>query len=92
LPNVPTVDESGVRGYDAASWYFVLAPAKTPKPIIEKLSTAMTKIVAVPEIKATLVADGFEPAGYSPQESAKFLQDELKKWASAISIAGIQPE
>jgi tripartite-type tricarboxylate transporter receptor subunit TctC len=92
LPNVPTVDESGVRGYDAASWYFVLAPAKTPKPIIEKLSSAMTKIVAVPEIKATLIADGFEPAGYSPQESAKFLQDELKKWASAISIAGIQPE
>lgn len=92
LPNVPTVDESGVRGYDAASWYFVLAPAKTPKAIIEKLSTTMTKIVAVPEIKATLVADGFEPAGYSPQESARFLQDELKKWASAISIAGIKPE
>ena len=92
LPNVPTVDESGVRGYDAASWYFVLAPAKTPKAIIDKLSTAMTKIVSVPEIKATLVADGFEPAGYSAQESAKFLQDELKKWASAISIAGIKPE
>ena len=92
LPNVPTVDEAGVRGYDAASWYFVLAPAKTPKAIIDKLSTAMTKIVSVPEIKATLVADGFEPAGYSAQESAKFLQDELKKWASAISIAGIKPE
>ncbi|MGP1609188.1 MAG: tripartite tricarboxylate transporter substrate binding protein [Burkholderiales bacterium] len=92
MPELPTIGESGVRGYDAASWYLVMAPAKTPKNIIEKISTAMTKIVAVPEIKATLVADGFEPAGYSPQESAKFLQDELKKWASAISLAGIQPE
>jgi tripartite-type tricarboxylate transporter receptor subunit TctC len=92
LPDVPTVDESGVPGYDAASWYFVLAPAKTPKHIIEKISTAMTKIVKVPEIKTTLIADGFEPAGYSPQESTKFLQDELKKWASAITTAGIPPE
>ncbi len=92
LPDVPTVDESGVAGYDAASWYFVLAPAKTPKNIIDKLSGAMTKVVSVPEIKATLVADGFEPAGYSPQESARFLQDELKKWADAIRISGIQPE
>lgn len=92
LPDVPTVDESGVAGYDAASWYFVLAPAKTPKHIVDKLSGAMGKVVAVPEIKATLVADGFEPAGYSPQESAKFLQDELKKWAEAIRISGIKPE
>ena len=92
LPDVPTVDESGVAGYDAASWYFVLAPAKTPKNIIDKLSSAMTKVVSVPEIKATLVADGFEPAGYSPQESARFLQDELKKWADAIRISGIKPE
>lgn len=92
LPDVPTVNEAGVAGYDAASWYFVLAPAKTPKTIVDKISTAMTKIVSVPDIKAALIADGFEPAGYSAQESAKFLQDELKKWASAISLAGIQPE
>lgn len=92
LPDVPTVDEAGVAGYDAASWYFVLAPAKTPAPIVDKLSGAMTKVVSVPEIKATLVSDGFEPMGLSPQESAKFLQDELKKWAEAIRISGIKPE
>jgi len=92
LPDVPTVDESGVPGYDAASWYFVLAPAKTPAAVVDKLSGAMTRVVSVPEIKATLVADGFEPMGLSPQESAKFLNDELKKWAEAIRISGIKPE
>lgn len=92
LPEVPTVDESGVPGYDAASWYFVMAPAKTPAAIVEKLGGAMAKVLSVPEIKATLVADGFEPMGLSPQESAKFLQNELNKWANAISVAGIKPE
>lgn len=92
LPEVPTVDESGVPGYDAASWYFVMAPAKTPAAIVEKLGGAMAKVLSVPEIKATLVADGFEPMGLSPQESAKFLQNELNKWANAIRVAGIKSE
>jgi tripartite-type tricarboxylate transporter receptor subunit TctC len=92
LPDVPTVDESGVPGYDAASWYLVFAPPKTPSRIVEQLSSAMTRIVNVPDIKSALVSDGFEPAGYSPAESAKFLQTELKKWATAISLAGITPE
>jgi len=92
LPEVPTVDESGVPGYDAASWYFVLAPAGTPKNTIELLSKEIVKIVNVPEIKTTLVADGFEPAGYTPEESARFLQEELKKWANAIRTAGLKPE
>jgi len=92
LPGVPTVDESGVPGYDAASWYFVLAPAGTPKKNIELLSREIVKIVNVPEIKATLVADGFEPAGFTPEESARFLQEELKKWANVIRTAGLKPE
>jgi len=92
MPGVPTIDESGVPGYDAASWYFVLAPAGTPKNNIEFLSKEIVKIVNVPEIKATLVADGFEPAGYTPGESARFLQQELKKWANVIRTAGLKPE
>ncbi len=92
MPDVPTVDESGVPGYDAASWYFVLAPAKTPKDIVNRLSRTIVKIVSSPEIKSTLIKDGFEPAGYTPEASAKFLQDELKKWADAIRISGIKPE
>ncbi|OGA46148.1 MAG: hypothetical protein A3F74_04095 [Betaproteobacteria bacterium RIFCSPLOWO2_12_FULL_62_58] len=92
MPGVPTVAESGVPGYDAASWYFVLAPTGTPKNHIELLGREIVKIMNVPEIKATLVADGFEPAGYTPEKSARFLQGELKKWASAIRTAGLKPE
>jgi tripartite-type tricarboxylate transporter receptor subunit TctC len=89
MPDVPTVNESGVPGYDAASWYFILAPAGTPKSNIDLLGREIVRIMNVPEIKATLVTDGFEPAGYTPEESAKFLQAELNKWAGAIRTAGL---
>jgi tripartite-type tricarboxylate transporter receptor subunit TctC len=92
LPDVPTVDESGVRGYDAASWYLVLAPAGTPRNVVERISRDIVKVVNSADIKATLIADGFEPAGLTPQDSAKFLQEELKKWADAIRVAGLKPE
>ena len=92
LPNVPTVAESGVPGYDAASWYFVFAPAGTPRSNIEMLSKQIVKIVNSPKIKATLVNDGFEPAGYTPAESAKFFQEEMNKWAKVIRTAGLKTE
>ena len=92
LPNVPTVAESGVPGYDAASWYFVFAPAGTPRSNIEMLSKQIVKIVNSPKIKATLVNDGFEPAGYTPAESAKFFQEEMNKWARVIRTAGLKTE
>ncbi|MDH3317209.1 MAG: tripartite tricarboxylate transporter substrate binding protein [Gammaproteobacteria bacterium] len=90
LPDVPTVDESGVPGYDAASWYFVFAPAGTPRSNIEMLSKEIVKIVNSPKIKAILVGDGFEPAGYTPGESARFFQEEMKKWANVIRTAGLK--
>jgi len=92
LPNVPTVAESGVPGYDAASWYFVFAPAGTPRSNIEMLSKQIVKIVNSPKIKATLVNDGFEPAGYTPAESAKFFQEEMNKWAKVIRTADLKTE
>lgn len=92
LPDVPTVSESGVSGYDAASWYFVLAPGGTPQNVVNRISSEIVKVVASDSIKATLISDGFEPAGYTPQESAKFLQAELNKWADAIRVAGVKPQ
>lgn len=92
LPDVPTVAESGVPGYDAASWYFVFAPAGTPRSNIAMLSSQIVKIVNSPKIKATLVGDGFEPAGYTPTKSARFFQKEMEKWANVIRTAGIKTE
>jgi tripartite-type tricarboxylate transporter receptor subunit TctC len=92
LPDVPTIDESGVPGYDAASWYAVLAPAGTPKNVTGLLGKEIVRIMAMPEVRGRFANDGFEPAGTGPAEFAKFLNAELAKWEKAIRMAGIQPE
>jgi len=92
LPDVPTMDESGVKGYDAASWYAVFAPAGTPKSVVALLGKEIVKIMATPEVRGKFVNDGFEPAGTGPAEFGKFLHEELAKWEKAIKAAGIKPE
>ena len=92
LPNVPTINESGVPGYDAATWYGLFAPAGTPKIAVDVLSREVVKIMSVPEIKERFASDGFEPVGNTPEEFAKILKEELVKWAKVMKIAGIKPE
>ena len=92
LPDVPTLNESGLPGYNAASWYALLAPARTPKKILETLSREVVKIMRVPDVRERFANDGFEPAGYAPAESAKFLREELVKWAKVVKAADIKPE
>jgi tripartite-type tricarboxylate transporter receptor subunit TctC len=92
LPEVPTIHESGVPGFDAASWYAVFAPARTPKGTVTLLSKEIVRIMNTPDVRQRFANDGFEPAGTSPAEFAKFLRVELAKWAKAVEMAGIQPE
>ena len=92
LPDVPTLDEAGVPGYDAASWYAVLAPAGTPKPVVARLGKEIVQVMAMPDVRGRFANDGFEPAGTGPAEFGKFLRAELAKWDKAIKAAGIQPE
>jgi tripartite-type tricarboxylate transporter receptor subunit TctC len=92
LPDVPTIDESGVPGFDAASWYAVFAPAGTPKNVVVVLSKEIVRIMKVPDVRERFANDGFEPAGTGPAESAKFLRAELVKWAKAVELAGVKPE
>jgi tripartite-type tricarboxylate transporter receptor subunit TctC len=92
LPDVPTIDESGVPGYDAASWYAVLAPAGTPKGVVALLGKEIVRIMTTPEVRGRFANDGFEPAGTGPAEFGKFLRAELVKWDKAIKAAGIKPE
>jgi tripartite-type tricarboxylate transporter receptor subunit TctC len=91
LPDVPTIDESGVPGYDAASWYAVLVPAGTPKPVIAVLGKEIVRVMAMPDVRGRFANDGFEPAGVGPAEFGKFLRQELAKWEKAIKAAGLQP-
>jgi len=92
LPNVPTIDEAGLPGYDAASWYGLFAPAGTPKNVLGMLGREVVKIMSVPDIKERFASDGFEPVGSGPAEFSKFLHTELVKWAKAVTMAGIKPE
>ena len=92
LPEVPTIDESGVPGFDAASWYAVFAPAGTPKSVVAVLGKEIVRIMNVPDIRERFANDGFEPAGTGPAEFARFLRAELVKWAKAVEMAGVKPE
>ena len=92
LPDVPTIDESGVPGFDAASWYAVFAPAGTPKNVVAMLGKEIVRIMNVPDVRERFANDGFEPAGTGPAEFARFLRAELVKWAKAVEMAGVKPE
>ncbi len=92
LPDLPTVAESGVPGYEAASWYGILAPAKTARPIIDRLNREIVAIVRLPELRDRLIAEGAEPAGNTPDEFAAYIKRELARWAAVIKNAGIRPE
>lgn len=92
LPNVPTVQEQGVRDYEALQWHGFFAPASTPEGLINQLHGAVVKALARPELKSKLAAEGADVVGSSPAGFAAFFQQELVKWNDVAKRAGIQPE
>jgi len=92
LPDVPTVAESGLAGYDSTQWYGVLAPAGTPKEIVARLHDAIVHALRDPEVGKRLAADGAEAVGSGPEEFAAFIKSETEKWARVATAAGIKPE
>lgn len=92
LPNVPTMVESGVKGFDASSWYGFFATAGTPRPIVARLSSEVSKILQRDEIVKLLVAEGAAPVGNTPEEFSSHIRTELVKWREAVRAAGVKPE
>ncbi len=84
--------EAGVPGYDTSTWGGVLAPAGTPKAVIDKLNTAINRALAAPDVRERMLAAGIEPVGGSPAQFAGFIQTEMVKWAKVAKNAAIQPE
>ena len=91
-PNIPTVAESGVPGFDVTAWYGVSAPAKTPRAIIDKLHAEFVRALKSPDLRERLVAQGADPAGTTPEQYTAFVQNEITKWAKVIKAAGIKGE
>jgi len=91
-PQLPTVSESGIQGFEASSWQGLLAPAGTPKEIVQKLNDALVKILASNELKQSFAASGVQPAPSTPAEFRQFIQAENQRWKSVATAANIQPE
>jgi tripartite-type tricarboxylate transporter receptor subunit TctC len=92
LPDVPTLDESGVPGYEMRVWYGFFAPAKTPKAIVTRLYGDTAKALKTEEVKTRLATIGTEPVGMPPEEFQPFVRAELQKWAALAREVGIKPE
>jgi tripartite-type tricarboxylate transporter receptor subunit TctC len=91
-PEVPALNESGLPGYEVVNWYGVIAPAKTPPPVIAKLNAEIRKILQAPDTKSRLQAQGFETAGNTPEEFDAFIRSEVGKWSKVVKQAGIKPD
>lgn len=91
LPDVPTAAEAGVQNYETFGWLALLAPANTPKPIIDKLYKALDEAVKDPTVSARFVEQGAEPVSPGPDELKKFIASETVKWHDIIKKAGIEP-
>ncbi len=92
VPDLPTVAESGVPGFDISTWYGVWAPAGTPKDIVNKVAAEMAKVLQQPAVRERLAALGAEPAGNTPEEFAAYCQSELAKWSRIVRQSGAKAD
>jgi tripartite-type tricarboxylate transporter receptor subunit TctC len=92
LPEVPTMSESGVKGFEWRTWASLVVPLATPKPVIERLHAELAKAVQSPDVRDKLVAQGLEPIGSAPEVVTQWTQDGLKRMAAVAKRAGIKPE
>ena len=87
-PELPTIAESGLAGYDVSSWQGVFAPAGTPRPIVAKLNAQIVKILAMPDVRERLTSLGADPVGNTPEQFAAYVKAEIAKWAPIVKATG----
>ena len=92
LPDVPTIAEAGLPGYEATIWLGIMAPAGTPKPIVDKLNAEINKALAKADTKAAWAKQGAVPIIMTPAEFDKYLRGDIEKWAKVIQTAGIKAQ
>ena len=92
LPELPTITEAGVPGYEVTNWWGIVVPAGTPRSVIDRLNKDLTAIVASPETKKRFETEGAEPLSMSPEEVGRFIAAETAKWARVVKDAGIRAE
>jgi tripartite-type tricarboxylate transporter receptor subunit TctC len=91
-PNIPTTAEAGLPGFEVSTGFGLFAPAKTPRPIINKLYNEVAKALKLTEVRERLASQGAEPIGSTPEQYDAFVRTEIAKWQKVCKDAGIQPE
>ncbi|KQT08040.1 tripartite tricarboxylate transporter substrate binding protein [Ramlibacter sp. Leaf400] len=89
LPDVPTLDEAGVKGYESLSWSGIVAPAATPRPVVTKLNRAIDRVLKMDDVRQKLAAMGVEPVGGAPEAFSRHIRVENEKWGKVVKAAGI---
>ena len=92
IPEVPTIAEAGVPGYEVVQWFGILAPAATPREIVTRLHSASVRALQDPQVKQRFLADGGETVGNSPEDFANTIRSDLAKWGKLVKQAGIKPD
>lgn len=92
MPEVPTFDESGLKGYDVTGWYGLLAPGKTPMPIVNRINRELQQVLVDAEALKRFAIAGIEPVQGTPQDFAALIRREIPKWAKVMKAAGVEPE
>jgi tripartite-type tricarboxylate transporter receptor subunit TctC len=92
LPELPTVAESGVPGFEVVAWNGLMAPANTPKDVIAKLSQELKRELDSPEMKERLIAQGFEPAWSTPEQFSTLIKHEIERWSKVVKVSGAKVE
>jgi tripartite-type tricarboxylate transporter receptor subunit TctC len=92
LPDVPTMREAGIKGVEVVVWYGLLAPAGTPREVINVLASSIAKAARSPDTRQRLIDQGAEPVGNSPEEFSKFFREELTRWAEVVKVSGARAD
>ncbi len=92
LPEVPTIDESGLKGYEATTWFGLMAPAKVPKEIVARLNAEVGKILASADVRDRFINEGIEPIGGTSEQFGAFIRDEITKYAKVVKAANLKGE
>jgi tripartite-type tricarboxylate transporter receptor subunit TctC len=91
-PDVPTVAEAGVPGYEVTVWFGLVAPAGTPREVVAKLNAEVTRILALSDVRERFLAQGVEPVGSTPEQFAEHIKAQMAKWAQVVQAAGVKAE